>query len=171
MKQIKAYSRKKVDILPSRMSSRVKRIPVTKEGFEKLQEELSQLQKERPAAVKTLADARSMGDLSENGLYTAAKARLRSIDSQLFRLEIQIKLADIIEGRKDLVTIGSSVRVKNGDTETVYQLVGDYEANPLENKISQHSPLGKVLIGKKMGETVNLVAPKGSITYKIISIS
>lgn len=149
----------------------IKRIPVTKEGFKKLQEELLQLQKERPAAVKTLADARSMGDLSENGLYTAAKARLRSIDSQLFRLEIQIKLADIIEGRRDLVTIGSSVKVKNEETEFIYHIVGDYEANPVERKISQHSPLGKVLIGRKIGDTVNFVAPKGVITYKIISIS
>lgn len=149
----------------------IKRIPVTKEGFENLQRELLDLKNERPQAVKTLAEARAMGDLSENGLYTAAKARLRSIDSQMFRAEIQIKLADIIEGGSGMVTIGSHVKVKNEDFETTFHIVGDYEANPLDKKISQHSPLGRVLMGRKVGETVEFEAPKGIISYKIISIS
>ena len=150
----------------------VKRIPVTKEGFEKLQNELIELKKSRPGAVKTLSEARSMGDLSENGLYTAAKARLRSIDSQMFRIETQIKLADIIEsGGTGIVTIDSKVKVSDGNIEKTFHIVGDYEANPLENKISQHSPLGRALIGKKVGETARFYAPKGLISYVILSIT
>lgn len=153
------------------MTRQIKRIPVTKEGFEKLQNELKRLQGERPSAVKTLAEARAMGDLSENGLYTAAKARLRSIDSEMFRLEIQIKLADIRESDNNRVGIGSKVEVSQDGAKTTYHVVGDYEANPLERKISQHSPLGRVLMGKKAGDTVQFEAPKGTISYKIESIS
>lgn len=150
---------------------KIKRIPVTKEGFEKLKIELEELKKERPNAVKTLAEARSMGDLSENGLYTAAKARLRSIDNQIFRLEIQIKLSDINDHSGDTIGIGSKIILGDGDLEISFQMVGDYEANPKERKISQHSPLGKVLIGKKKGDSVNFEAPKGLIVYKILKVN
>ncbi len=151
--------------------SRIKRIPITKEGFEKLKRELEELQASRPAAVKTLAEARAMGDLSENGLYTAAKARLRSIDSQLFRLDIQIKLADIQDsGSKDEIGIGSAVKVSDGSIEKTFHIVGDYEADPLNGKISQNSPLGKALIGKKVGQDAEFHAPKGIISYKVLSI-
>lgn len=153
------------------MNSRIKRIPITKEGFEKLNEELASLIKDRPQAVKNLAEARAMGDLSENGLYTAAKSRLRSIDSQIFRTEIQIKLADIIEGSDGKVSIGSIVTVESDGGKTVFNIVGDYEANPLEKKISQHSPLGRALMGKKVGEVASFEAPKGTISYKILSIN
>ncbi|MDO8269187.1 MAG: transcription elongation factor GreA [Candidatus Levybacteria bacterium] len=149
----------------------IKRIPVTREGFENLKEELLRLQEERPQAVKNLSEARNMGDLSENGLYTAAKSRLRSIDSQMFRLDIQIKLADIIEGGGNTVSIGSKVVVKDGDKKKEFHLVGDYEANPREGKISQHSPLGRALVGKKVGETAVFEAPSGKISYTILSIS
>ncbi len=153
------------------MTKQIKRIPVTREGFEKLQSELKRLQNERPAAVKTLAEARAMGDLSENGLYTAAKARLRSIDNEMFRLEIQIKLADIKESGSKTIDIGSEVEVSQDGVKTIYYVVGDYEANPLERKISQHSPLGRVLLGKKAGDTVQFQAPKGIISYKIEKVS
>lgn len=150
----------------------IKRIPVTKEGFANLQKELEELTAQRPQAVRTLADARGMGDLSENGLYTAAKSRLRSIDSQLFRLDIQIKLADIIESKDTGVAgIDSKIEVSDGNNTKIFHIVGDYEANPTEGKISQHSPIGRALIGKKVGETANFEAPKGTISYKILSIS
>jgi len=149
----------------------IKRIPITKEGFAKLHEELEQLKKDRPEAVRTLADARGMGDLSENGLYTAAKARLRSIDNQMFRLDIQIKLADIIEGGEDgKASIGSKIKAECEGVEKTFYLVGDYEANPLEGKISTHSPLGRALSGKKKGDIAQFEAPKGTISYKILSV-
>lgn len=148
-----------------------KRIPVTKEGFEQLNQELAKLQQERPQAVKTLAEARAMGDLSENGLYTAAKARLRSIDSQIFRLDIQIKLADIVEANnKGIVGIGNSVVLKGKDGEKKFQIVGDYEANPAESKISQHSPLGRAVVGKREGDEVKFETPSGVTRYKIVKI-
>lgn len=151
---------------------KIKRIPVTKEGFQRLKDELESLKSERPSAVKTLADARSMGDLSENGLYTAAKARLRSIDNQIFRLEIQIKLADIAESNgTGLAEIGSKVEVRDGDVSKTFELVGDYEANPMEGKISQNSPLGRALKGKKSGDTAVFDAPSGQITYVITKVS
>lgn len=152
--------------------SRIKRIPVTREGFEALKNELEELGKARPQAVKNLAEARSMGDLSENGLYTAAKSRLRSIDAQMFRLDIQIKLADIMEANdKGTVGIDSKVKVSNGTIEKEFHIVGDYEASPMEGKISQNSPLGRALINKKVGQTAEFEAPKGTISYKILSIS
>ncbi len=151
---------------------RIKRIPVTKEGFEKLQQALKDLQESRPEAVRNLANARAMGDLSENGLYTAAKSRLRSIDAQIFRTEIQIKLADIAETvSKDIVSIGSKVRIDANGVSKDINIVGDYESNPFEGKISQYSPLGKALMGKKKGETAEFNAPSGKISYKIVSIS
>ena len=149
----------------------IKRIPVTKEGFENLQKELAELQASRPAAVKTLSEARAMGDLSENGLYTAAKARLRSIDSQLFRLDIQIKLADIQDSSsKNEIGIGSKVKVSDGNVVKTFHVVGDYEADPLNGKISQNSPLGKALLGKKIGQSAEFQAPMGTVSYKILSI-
>lgn len=150
----------------------IKRIPVTTEGFENLKLELERLKAERPKAVKTLSEARAMGDLSENGLYTAAKARLRSIDSQIFRAEIQIKLADIQDGGTNgTVVIGSKVTVMEGETLKTFHIVGDYEANPRDNKISQHSPLGRALIGKRAGEKTFFEAPRGIIEFKIKSIA
>ncbi len=149
----------------------IKRIPVTKEGFKKLHEDLENLKKERPSAVRTLADARGMGDLSENGLYTAAKARLRSIDSQMFRLDIQIKLADIIEGSGNgQIGIGNTVVLKSDTGERTYHIVGDYEANPLEAKISQHSPLGRALVGRKQGDNVEFQTPNGITKYSILKV-
>lgn len=153
------------------MSRQIKRIPVTKEGYEELKKELAKLKADRPNAVNTLAEARSMGDLSENGLYTAAKSRLRSIDSQIFRLDIQIKLAEIIEPKADVAGIGSIVIVEAGGAKKTFFIVGDYEADPLNGKISQNSPLGKALIGKKVGETAEFHAPSGKISYVVISVN
>jgi transcription elongation factor GreA len=151
---------------------KIKRIPVTREGFEKLQKELEDLKKARPEAVNNLAIARNMGDLSENGLYTAAKARLRSIDSQIFRTDIQIKLAEVVKSSSnEKIGIGSKVTIKNGESTKDVSLVGDYESSPFEGKISQYSPLGKALIGKKKGEIAILHAPSGEISYTIVSIS
>jgi len=148
---------------------KIKRIPITLEGFEKLQKDLTELKKIRPEAVNTLSDARKMGDLSENGLYTAAKMRLKSIDAQIFRLNIQIKLADIIEKKDNLVIgLGSKVTVSDGKAERELFLVGDYEADPKSGKISQKSPIGRSLIGKRVGDSVPVFTPSGRKVYKIL---
>lgn len=148
----------------------LKRIPFTKEGLEEVKKELEGLKKSRLEAVLKLAEARGMGDLSENGLYTAAKARLRSMDSRIFQLGMQIKLADVIKSNINEVGIGTSVEVQIEGKSRVFHIVGDYEANPLEGKISQHSPIGKALLGKRVGDEVKVLTPRETITYVITSI-
>lgn len=140
----------------------LKRIPFTKEGFAKLERKLEHLKADRPGAVKELARARELGDLSENGLYTAAKSRLISIDNNIFRTEMTMKLADIVENvDSSIISIGSKVTVSQDGMETIYTIVGDTETNPKENKISQHSPIGLALVGKSAGEKIILSAPFG----------
>lgn len=149
----------------------LKRIPFTKEGLEEVKKELEGLKKSRPEAVLKLAEARGMGDLSENGLYTAAKARLRSMDSRIFQLSMQIKLADIVNSNNsDVVSLGSTVEIEYKNQKKLFHLVGDYEANPQERKISQHSPIGKALLGKKVGDEVKVQTPKETITYTVTAI-
>lgn len=151
---------------------KLRRIPFTKDGHAELIKNLEELKLSRPAAVKELARARELGDLSENGLYTAAKSRLISIDNQIFRAEMTLKLADIIEETASAgAHIGSSVTISENGNETVYKIVGDTEANPKENKITQHSPLGRAFLGKYKDSEVILETPGGKRTLKIVSIS
>lgn len=150
----------------------LRKIQFTKEGYRKLLENLEELKNQRPAAVKELARARELGDLSENGLYTAAKARLGSLDSQIFRAEMTIKFAEIVEIESGGVAqIGSKVTVKDEDKEITYEIVGDTEANPKENKITKHSPLGRALVGKKVGDHTILEIPAGKKTLIIQTIT
>ncbi len=147
---------------------KLKRIPFTKEGYDKLVKKLKGLQESRPAAVKELARARELGDLTENGLYTAAKARLNSIDNQIFRAEMTMKLADVVESKNsNVVSIGSRVTVSDGVSEVEYKIVGDTETNPKENKISQHSPIGLALIRKSAGDSIKIQTPSGIKTLRI----
>lgn len=150
----------------------LKRVPFTKEGFAKLENKLSRLKLDRPAAVKELARARELGDLSENGLYTAAKARLISIDNQIFRFEMTIKLADVVENtNSSVISIGSKVTVSQDGKESTYFIVGDTESNPKEHKISRHSPMGKAFMGKSVGQIVEISLPSGVKTLKILKIT
>ena len=149
----------------------IRRIPVTREGFEKLKRDYDDLKKIRPQAVDTLSDARKMGDLSENGLYTAAKMRLKSIDSQMFRISIQIKLADIIEENKSgVIGINSKVKIDDGVSQRTLHIVGRFEADPVNDKISSNSPIGRGLLRKKSGDTVEIVTPSGKRIYKILEV-
>lgn len=152
------------------MKKQIRRIPITREGYDSLVKQLADLKAMRPDAVNTLSDARRMGDLSENGLYTAAKMRLKSIDAQIFRTDIQIKLADIQEGGGDNVRIGSTVTVDDGKRERTLYIVGHYEADPLNNKISSKSPIGRSLMYKQEGESVTIHIPTGKVVYKILKI-
>lgn len=151
---------------------KMRRVPYTKEGFEAIKKELSDLKESRKEAVNNLSIARNMGDLSENGLYTAAKARLRSMDSRMTYLDLQIKFAEIIEDApKGEVGINSKITISDGVKERELQVVGEKEADPLNGKISNISPLGRLLIGHKSGETVEMHAPVGIIKYKILTLS
>lgn len=138
----------------------MKKIRFTKEGLEDLKREYDQLVADRPNAVKELSRARELGDLSENGLYTAAKSRLRSIDSRLERIDAQMKLADVVATQKYLV--------EQDGKEVEYEIVGDFEADPLNHKISSNSPIGFQLKGKKTGDTVEIQTPGGTKTLKVI---
>src|ERR1700733_885651 len=152
-----------------------KKIYLTKQGFEDLQKEYDEmLNKKRPEVVERLSAAREMGDLSENAEYTAAREELSFIDGRLEELEGLLKQAELIvddHHATQSVDLGSQVVVKiNGKDET-FTVVGEWEADPVEKKISHESPLGKALLGKAVGDEIHVEAPAGKMTYKIVSIS
>lgn len=144
----------------------------TQEGFAKITQEQLDLQKERELAVDDLAKARNLGDLSENGYYKSARAKLSSVDSRLRHLNKMIKYAKIIsKSNSNKVSFGCQVTVGDGKTERNFQIVGKEEANPMQGKISSDSPLGRALMGKEKGEKVKINVVAGIFEYKIINIS
>ncbi len=147
---------------------------VTQQGLEELKAELENLQKKkRPEVVERVSNARSMGDLSENSEYHAAKEELSLVDGRIEELGEIIKKVQIIseDGKNNgVINLGSQVTIKVNDKEEIFLLVGEWEADPREKKISHESPLGKALIGKKPGDTVEVEAPAGKIAYHIVKI-
>lgn len=151
----------------------MKTAQLTKEGFENLKKELDQLVKEkRPYAIDRLGKARSMGDLSENSEYTAAKEELAFVEGRIQEIEEILKIVEVVENQNggNKVEIGSSVMVENNGKKELYQIVGEYEADPMNKKLSHTSPIGKALIQKKVGDWVEVDVPAGKIKYKIIEI-
>lgn len=148
-------------------------ILVTKTGLFKLKSELESLvSTKRPQLVERLSLARSMGDLSENSDYQDAKESLSFLDGQIAEIGDLIRIAKVTEPKDNkLVSFGHAVKVKVGKTEAVFEIVGEWEANPTNKKISHTSPLGKALIGKKIGEQVEVLAPAGKVVYTVMSIS
>ena len=127
------------------------RIIFTQKGYDDLLIIKDKLISERPEAVKNLRVAREMGDLSENGYYKAARARLSFLDSRIRNNKRLIRLAEIKKSSQSgVVEIGSKVFLTNGKTEMDYTLVGSYESDPTQKTISHLSPLGKALLGKKL---------------------
>ena len=152
-----------------------KHIYVTKEGLAELKMELAELKKDkRPEVLDRVSQARAMGDLSENSEYTAAREELSLIDGRIEELEDMLKRAEIIEeesaGSKT-VQLGSKVSVKIGQKQEEFTVVGEWEADPHDRKISHESPLGKALLGKAVGEQVEVEAPAGKILYSIVSVN
>lgn len=148
-----------------------KTIQFTKEGYENLKKEYQKILESRVGAIKALSQAREMGDLSENGFYKAAKGKVLSINSSLRRLDRLIKSAKVVDNlQKEFVGIGSQVIVSEGETTRGFNIVGPFEAEPSKNKISDISPIGKALIGKRVGESVKVNTPKGEVIYKILKI-
>lgn len=143
----------------------------TPEGLEKLKQEQQQLLTERPDAVEHLRRAREMGDLSENGYYKASKFKLISIDNRLRHLAQLIKYTHLIQATdNNTISLGNTITISDGKNQTEYMLVGAFESNPTEGKISNASPLGRALLGKKVGETVEIQTLRGKTTYKILAI-
>ena len=150
---------------------------VTKEGLKKLQDELDNLQNvERPKISKAIGEAIEKGDISENAEYDAAKDEQRSMEARIEELEKIIKNAEVIDESaydKDTVSIGSTIKFydEEFDEELEYRIVGSTESDILKGLISNESPLGKALIGAKVGETVQVESPDGFSRYKILEIS
>ncbi len=146
-------------------------IPFTKQGIKEIEDKLQALVVKRPEAVATLKRAREMGDLSENGLYKAAKFELSDIDREMRNLKYLLKSAKVFtpEG-KEIIQIGHKVKIKNEKLEKEYLIVGEFEANPSLGKISNKSPFGYALLGKKIGEKAQIKTPTGIVEYLIVSI-
>jgi transcription elongation factor GreA len=145
----------------------------TKEGFKKLQEEYEYLTKVRMEEIKVaIAEARSFGDLSENAEYSAAKDEQTKCYSRIKELEDLIQHAIIVEESDNgTVGLGSSVKIKRDGVEFEYKIVGSNEADPFANKISDRSPVGAALIGKKKGDKVVAVTNKGkNIEIEVLDV-
>jgi len=150
-------------------------VQLTKEGYEALKKELSQLVEEkRPKLVDRLSFARQQGDLTENSDYTNAKEELEFLDGRIAELEMVIKTASVVDGhtnhKSDGVGVGTTVTVRVNGDKHVYEIVGEWEADPINQKISHQSPLGQALVGKNVGEKVEVEAPVGKVTYEILAI-
>ena len=152
------------------------RIPITKEGYEVLKKELSNLKKvERPQNIKAIEEARAHGDLSENAEFDAAKDRQGFIEGRIGELTFKLANADIIDTNKlprDRAVFGSKVVVENIDTgeDIEYQLVGPEESDIEKGRISVSSPLGKEIIGKRPGDEFALQVPGGRRNYELVEI-
>ncbi len=154
-----------------------KKIYLTKEGLQELKKEFEELSKvKRPDVLSRVSQARSMGDLSENAEYVAARDELSFIDGRIDELEELLKQAVLIAegGSKNsnhVVKLGSKVTLTVKGKKEDFMVVGEWEADPQEKKISHESPLGKALIGKKIGEKVEVEAPAGKVLYTIVSVN
>lgn len=158
------------------MTSNKKEVLLTAEGLEKIKQELEVFKtQKRHEVAERLKEAIAQGDLSENSEYDAAKEEQAFIEARIVTLENMIRNAKIISSDnvdKNKVSIGSKVSIQelpDGDTET-YKIVGSAESDPLSGKISNESPIGSELIGKKVGEVIHVPAPSGTLQFKIIEI-
>lgn len=146
-------------------------IKLTKEGLEKLKEEFAKLTEKRPQVLERMVTAREMGDLSENAGYHASKEELSRIDHRLAELKVLMRFGQVVEPKSnDKIQIGSKVELTNGENSFEYQIVGQLEGDPVKGKISEVSPMGAALLGKKTGEKVEVETPGGKISYKIVKI-
>lgn len=154
----------------------MQKVPVTMGGYTRMQEELKTLKTvERPAVIEAIAEAREHGDLSENAEYHAARERQSFIEGRVLELEDQISRAEVIDPTKldgDTVKFGATVLVVDEDTdeEACYQIVGEYEADISQNLLSISAPLARALIGKSVGDSVEVNTPKGHKAYEILDI-
>lgn len=151
-----------------------KEILLTSEGFLELETELNELKNvRRPKVIEAIKDARSQGDLSENADYDAARTEQAEVEGRIKELEYMLENAKIIQKESShIVGLGSTVTISyvDDDDEEVYSIVGSMEADPFENKISNESPLGKAIIGKKQGDVLDVSSPTGSYQIKIVKV-
>lgn len=154
----------------------MEKIPMTAAGFNRLQEELKQLKSvERPAVIKAIAEAREHGDLSENAEYTAARERQGFIEGRVSELEDKISRAEVIDPSRlsgSVVKFGATITLADEDTdeESKYQIVGQDESDIKAGRLSITSPLARALIGKSVGDSVEVSTPGGSKLYEIVAV-
>ena len=152
------------------------KFPITNEGFEQIEIELKNLKSiERPSIIKSIAEAREHGDLSENAEYHAAKEKQSFIEGRIADLESKISRAEVINTKKlkgNKIIFGATVTLGDMDSKKniIYQIVGTEEADVENGKISISSPLAKALLGKKIDDTVEVYSPGGSKEYEIEDI-
>jgi transcription elongation factor GreA len=149
---------------------------ITTEGYQKLKAEIDNLKNvERPKVIKQIAEAREHGDLKENAEYHSAKDKQGFIEAQIADLEKKFSRAEVIDVSKisgDKVQFGATVRLENLDSEkkVTYKIVSEFEANIDDGLISSTAPVGRALIGKRIGDEVEIKIPNGIINYEILEI-
>lgn len=155
----------------------IKKVPITFEGSVKMQQELERLKNhERPAVVKAIAEAREHGDLSENAEYHAARERQSFIEGRILELEDMVTRLEVIDTSKftgeDTVKFGATILVADQETdeEHRYRIVGSYESDVKTGHLSITSPLARALIGKRIGDSVEVTTPKGTKMYDIVEV-
>lgn len=149
-----------------------KNLKLTKTGLDTLKQELDELLNgKRPKLVARLSNAREQGDLSENSDYQSAKEELEFLDGRIDELSEVIKTAVVADDPKNGgVGVGAKVTVKVKGKQVIFNVVGEWEADPMNKKISESSPLGVALVGKKVGDTVEVDAPAGKVMYEIVDV-
>ena len=155
----------------------MEKIPLTKDGEKKLQEELKNLKLERPKITKAIAEAREHGDLKENAEYHAAREQQGLVEAKIKDIEFKLGNSEIIDNKstdkKNQIIFGCTVELLNinDNSKIKYQIVGDEEADLTKNKISFNSPIGQGLINKKVGDEITITIPKGELNLKVIDIT
>lgn len=152
------------------------RVPMTAEGYRQLEAELHRLKSvERPRIIQAISEARSHGDLSENAEYHAAKEAQGMNEARVAELEDKLSRAEVIDPKTlsgDTVKFGATVTLVDEDTEeeVKYMIVGEFEANVREGRISIGSPIARALIGRSKGDSVEVTTPKGTRSYEIVNV-
>ena len=154
----------------------MEKIPLTRAGFDKIDAELKNLKSvERPAIIQAIAEARALGDLSENAEYHSAKEKQSFIEGRIKELEGVLSLAEVIDPKKlnGSIKFGATVELVDEDTdeEKTYQIVGEYEADIENGRLNIKSPLARALIGKDEGDSVEVRTPGGDRSYEILKVS
>lgn len=149
----------------------LKKIPFTRAGYEKIKSEYERLRDERPKILERLQKAREMGDLSENGMYKAARLELGDTDRRLRRLTYLMRLGQVVDSHdNNVASFGSRVKLSIKNKEVTYTLVNKHEADPSSGKISVESPLGKAVLGKKVGDDAVLELENRTLVYRVEEI-
>ncbi|MFZ3009657.1 MAG: transcription elongation factor GreA [Candidatus Microsaccharimonas sp.] len=149
-----------------------KHYQITSDGKKELEKELVTLKARRGEVADKIAEARDFGDLSENAEYDAAREEQGLLETRIAEIEDILNNADIIKStRKKTIDLGSKVELKTGNKSVSYIIVGPVEANPLEGKISNESPIGMALYGKKVGDSATISTSKGDVIYKVSQVN